>query len=847
MNWFIIASALLSVSVFAQKHEVDPKVTALPYSIYGEESVEMKGDCQTARRGWVGSGAELILGSSGGGPCEINGDIQSIGTMDGKGTIVNASLYLDGHLTSSNIVLGDSSQVDSEDAWATYSPDSLMLVSDTTITQPVFHTSNYYPDGVHDPEAADDCNFSGSGWQCGGVNYGDTLPPGTYGTVSSSDSGYFAPGEYYIDNLNLASSGGIIVDKDYADVTRIIVRRGFDTNPSSFIQASKKNDYGKILIYLDGANSAGATIAPGSRVDATLYAPFSDVTINPNTTFNGQIIAKSILAHSGFNGLLGRFIPFQSPQIRFGTPLTIEEEGGTRLVSIPVELSRVSEAPASVQYEIIFETGTDKARKFDDINASQTVGGSGNTGTIFFRVGEDVPKYPFLIQIIDDQFKENTETFIIRLYDPNGALFWSNLDELSETFSIIDNDADGVQDTTTTTPDDSTTTNPQDSITNPDDSTTQVDTNTTVTSTDSTLVGVDTNGANIHDGIIYTNQEQVIITLEDGTIDTLYVADIVDDTITYYDPSLGDSSKISVVYDTIAPVVEILNLSDSSTLNQLNTQVSWTIDGIAQDTLTSEELVEGEYLVIREAWDLAGNYGADTVVIYVIIPTIDVSTSLETELIRSTQAQSIEEISQIKGREVQEDEVWSFSFLDNSSEDGLYTEVMVGHRTDPNNPKNDQVETFDNPQSYDPSQLHSPQINLNLTLPISRDINGVPGTGVCVATGEPRWDHYIENILIYEYDHLGQFVNRFEIPGPVQIVGVEQFQDDQGKLQALLELPMVDGNLRSWDGRILGSGVYILQIHSRIRSVPNATCNSDKILLNVNSSMHRMGYQHPQN
>lgn len=60
-----------------------------------------------------------------------------------------------------------------------------------------------------------------------------------------------------------------------------------------------------------------------------------------------------------------------------------------------------------------------------------------------------------------------------------------------------------------------------------------------------------------------------------------------------------------------------------------------------------------------------------------------------------------------------------------------------------------------------------------------------------------------------------------------------------------MELSMVDGILRSYDDRILGSGVDILQIITHLRSVPNSDCHLSEIILNVSQSLNRMGYQHP--
>lgn len=57
-----------------------------------------------------------------------------------------------------------------------------------------------------------------------------------------------------------------------------------------------------------------------------------------------------------------------------------------------------------------------------------------------------------------------------------------------------------------------------------------------------------------------------------------------------------------------------------------------------------------------------------------------------------------------------------------------------------------------------------------------------------------------------------------------------------------MELPMVDGILRSYDDRILGPGVDMLQIITHLRSVPNSDCHLSEIILNKSQSLNRMGY-----
>jgi len=71
----------------------------------------------------------------------------------------------------------------------------------------------------------------------------------------------------------------------------------------------------------------------------------------------------------------------------------------------------------------------------------------------------------------------------------------------------------------------------------------------------------------------------------------------------------------SFTVDTTPPVVAITSPSNGTIINQNPITISWTVDGVAQATQLTENIVEGVNRVIRSATDAAGNTGADTITV----------------------------------------------------------------------------------------------------------------------------------------------------------------------------------------------------------------------------------------
>ncbi|MFW5960634.1 MAG: DUF7305 domain-containing protein, partial [Chitinivibrionales bacterium] len=75
------------------------------------------------------------------------------------------------------------------------------------------------------------------------------------------------------------------------------------------------------------------------------------------------------------------------------------------------------------------------------------------------------------------------------------------------------------------------------------------------------------------------------------------------------------ADTVAVSLDTTPPDVVITSPEEGFLTNETPIDVSWTVDGVDQTTQLTEDLSEGENLVIRSSTDEAGNTGADTVAV----------------------------------------------------------------------------------------------------------------------------------------------------------------------------------------------------------------------------------------
>lgn len=343
------------------------------------------------------------------------------------------------------------------------------------------------------------------------------------------------------------------------------------------------------------------------------------------------------------------------------------------------------------------------------------------------------------------------------------------------------------------------------------------------------------------------NDKEEIVTNKEGNIGY---------TITYdYTDEYGNkaTASVDIVYDDIAPKVEILSPTKGEHFNTNAIKVKWTINGETQDTLNLQRLEKGVNYVIRRYVDKAGNVSADTV--YVIMN--------EAKDIDITIINPVTEIDQDKVDE----------YYDN------------GNKYDPKNPY--KVTTVDPREDKLPEtigvgllvDIALPSVNATGGLATLDDIvkNGqIPvddkGNIVGASTKGIPVEQYVEehctdefkkdykknglNIPLYDVTynlHLWIYTNNANYVSDYNVEYTLNDQDkvtDAGTVQLVIDwLTDKDGNVKAKNGHALGTGAYITKLYSK--SVAKHRCDykeqkkGDKTV-KKEENMKTFGYKRPK-
>ena len=121
------------------------------------------------------------------------------------------------------------------------------------------------------------------------------------------------------------------------------------------------------------------------------------------------------------------------------------------------------------------------------------------------------------------------------------------------------------------------------------------------------------------DGFV-TNETPITIswTVDGVEQTTELIADLTEGTNQIIRSAIDEAGNvgadtINVTLDTVSPAVVITSPVDGFITNETPITISWTVDGIAQSTELTADLVEGSNQIIRSSTDEAGNVGADTI------------------------------------------------------------------------------------------------------------------------------------------------------------------------------------------------------------------------------------------
>ncbi len=335
------------------------------------------------------------------------------------------------------------------------------------------------------------------------------------------------------------------------------------------------------------------------------------------------------------------------------------------------------------------------------------------------------------------------------------------------------------------------------------------------------------------------------------------------------------SKSISIVVDKVLPVVKIVSPEDRSTVRDRGIQVEWTVDGEKQDTLTLQALKNGLNPIVRIYRDKAGNEVGDSIMVRLKNPK-ELTISL------------VNPVTIIKESDLED------FYADNPPKKGESFAVSVF-----NQKKGHEVETiiggdFKNKKgSMEEPYKHSHDKHFGPTLSfeaLTQRCGDKPAGGLCTlddviendgmislesggsrdrkrvsvseyvdeyCTDEFRKNykndptraalyHTTMDVKIWIYSNQADFLDYYKFE---QDIDDPDYVDDIGVMNSFFELkPDVDGNLKTADGRLIGTGAYIFRTEATITSkllcdMPDA--NRGNKIRSKDSMLKNFGYKRP--
>ncbi len=322
---------------------------------------------------------------------------------------------------------------------------------------------------------------------------------------------------------------------------------------------------------------------------------------------------------------------------------------------------------------------------------------------------------------------------------------------------------------------------------------------------------------------------------------------------TYVD-KYGNAAKQSVfvVLDQTLPKVEILSPEKGSVIRSNFVEVSWTIDGVKQDTLTLQGLEKGPNVIVRFYRDKAGNEASDTVlVIMKDSKEIDIAVEQPVTIIDKDKVDEYYASNPPK-----KGETFAVSIRNPSTEEEVETLIGGDFKTTEGSGK----EPY--PGVKGSSHL-GPTLSLDINVPTVSGVGGlatlddlilsngrISNMGIGIDTAqldEKAKADYVEytveefvsefcedgtkvptdvsqfnlydskvSIKIWVYSSLGNFVNYFSFE---QELNDPSYANEAGMLQMFFEMkPDKDGQVHAENGKMLATGAYIYKVEAKLRN-----------------------------
>jgi hypothetical protein len=309
------------------------------------------------------------------------------------------------------------------------------------------------------------------------------------------------------------------------------------------------------------------------------------------------------------------------------------------------------------------------------------------------------------------------------------------------------------------------------------------------------------------------------------------------------------TKNIFIVVDKVVPVVKIKSPENKSFVHTRGIDVEWTVDGVVQDTLVLQALKNGVNAIVRTYRDKAGNEASDTVVVVLKDPK-----SIDVHVVKPVTIIDVDSVAKYYGdNPPKKGQTFAVSMYDPTED--KETKTLVGGTF--GKKKGDGKEPYPGVngghlgptlaiEAVAPRCGENPAAGL-CTLDDLVERDGMISLGVGGGWDREKVtvDEYVNNycteefrkeykgdsknanlykmslhVNVWVYSNLGSFLNEYRFE---QDLNDPKYVSDVGEAKMFFEMtPDLDGDVRTKDGRLLGTGAYIFK--TEVKSVAELRC-----------------------
>lgn len=309
------------------------------------------------------------------------------------------------------------------------------------------------------------------------------------------------------------------------------------------------------------------------------------------------------------------------------------------------------------------------------------------------------------------------------------------------------------------------------------------------------------------------------------------------------------TQTIAITLDQVNPIVQIISPLTGTQASSVSIGVTWTVDGVEQDTLLLQGLEKGANVIIRTYRDKAGNETSDTVYVYVKAAK-DIIVKVENPLTKISE-NILNDLYSLNPPE--KGDRFFVSILNRVT--GKEEETIKGTTTGTKSGSG--MEPY---PEFSGTHL-GPTLSIEVKLPSINALSGLASLGdliesdglIAIEAGG-GWDRdkisvsdYVENYCsesfvssfdfsnpsasplysvkmefkIWVFTSLGSFVDQYTFMQPMNSA---DFVNYAGVLKMFFELkPDKEGHLRSITGRLYNTGAYLFKGEIKVVSVLQCT------------------------